>query len=156
MSRKTNEKAPLAASATAIGAIGLVIGKALRMPIRQVARYVAGGTAAAATVAMLTVAPANAADKWVAIAYSPAEEVHAWSVFNDSQHDAESRAVLHCVGKGGTQCQVAGSTSNGCVALADTETHWAGGTGPSTSTAEHNAAAKLGGIATIVFSTCTG
>jgi hypothetical protein len=156
MSCKTNEKAPLAASATAIGAIGLVIGKALRMPIRQVARYVALGTAAAAAVAMLTVAPANAADKWAAIAYSPAEEVHAWSNFNDSEHDAMSRAIFSCVGKGGTQCELAGTISNGCVALADTETHWAGGTGPSTSTAEHNAAAKLGGIVTIVVSTCSG
>jgi hypothetical protein len=126
------------------------------MPIKNVVTYVAGGTAAAAAAVMLTVAPANAADKWAAISYSPDDGVFGWSNFNDSEHDAQSRAVFDCVGKGGTTCQVASSISNGCVALADTETHWAGGTGPSTETAEHNASAELGGIVHIVFSTCSG
>jgi hypothetical protein len=125
------------------------------MRIKHVVSYVVGSTALAAASVMLTAAPANAADKWAAIAYSPDDGVFGWSNFMDSEHDAQSRAVFDCVGKGGTGCQVASSTSNGCVALADTETHWSGGTGPSTETAEHNASAELGGIVHIVFSTCS-
>jgi hypothetical protein len=64
------------------------------MPIKDVATYAAGGTAAAAAAAMLTVAPANAADKWAAIAYSPADEVYGWANNADSEHDAHSRVGI--------------------------------------------------------------
>jgi len=118
-------------------------------------KYVAATVTVGCASAMLTVAPANAAEKWAAIAYSPDDGIFGWSNFNDSEHDAQSRAVFDCAGKGGVSCQVASSIANGCVALADTETHWASGAGPSTETAEHNASAQLGGIATILVSTCS-
>jgi hypothetical protein len=125
------------------------------MRIKHAVTYVVASTAVAAASVMLTVAPANAADKSAAIAYSPDDGVFGWSNFMDSEHDAQSRAVFDCVGKGGTSCQVASSISNGCVALAGTETHWSGGTGPSTEAAEHDASAELGGAVHIVFSTCS-
>ncbi len=126
------------------------------MRVKHVATYVAAGAMTAAAAAMITVAPANAADKWAAIAYSPADEVFGWSNFNDSEHDAQSRAAFDCKGKGGTSCQVAVWIANGCVALADNERQWAVGPGPDIATAESTAAAPLGGLPRIMASTCSG
>jgi uncharacterized protein DUF4189 len=126
------------------------------MRIKHVAAHVAGGTAAAAAAVMLTVAPANAADQWAAIAYSPATGAWGWVNDADSAAIARNVSLKSCIDGGGTDCEVITEIQNGCVSLAETETQVAGGTGPNTATAEHNASAELGGTVHIVFSTCSG
>jgi hypothetical protein len=122
------------------------------MHIKHVAAYVAGAAAAA----MLTAAPANAADLWAAIAYSPATGAWGWVNDAESAPSARNLSIKSCLAGGGTDCNVVTEVQNGCLSLAETETHYAGGTGPNTAVAEHNASAELGGIVHIVFSTCSG
>jgi serine/threonine-protein kinase len=126
------------------------------MRMKHVAAHVAGGTAAAAAAVMLTVAPANAADQWAAIAYSPATGAWGWVNDADSAPIARNVSLKSCIDGGGTDCEVLTEVQNGCVSLAETETQVAVGTGTNTAAAEHNASAALGGIVHIVFSTCSG
>jgi serine/threonine-protein kinase len=116
------------------------------MHIKRVGTFVAGATAAAAAAAMLTVAPANAAEEWAAIAYSPATGAMGMSANVYSRADAERGAIADCVAHGGSDCQGVTSISNGCVALAISDDGaFHGGEGPDMRTAAEHAVASNGG-----------
>ena len=126
------------------------------MRIKHAVTCVVASTAVAAASVMLTVAPANAADYWAAIAYSPATGAWGWVNDADSAPIARNVALKSCIQEGGTDCEVVVEVQNGCLSLAETDTQYAGGTGTNTAAAEHNASAELGGIVHIIFSTCSG
>jgi len=125
------------------------------MSFKRRACCLAGGVTVAAAAAMLNVAPAVADEQWAAVAYSPDDEYFGSGNRAATEHDAQSMAVFDCVKRGGTSCQVAASTSNGCVALGDNDTQWGGNVGGNLAGAEHNVAAQLGGPVRILISTCS-
>lgn len=104
-----------------------------------------GVAAAAVAVAALTAAPADAAPTWAAIVYSPATGAQGWAYNADAKQHAIDIAMDYCFQYGGTDCQMAASADRGCLALADSPTHWAGGLGPTLAAAEQDALAQNGG-----------
>jgi hypothetical protein len=116
------------------------------MNIKRVGTYVAGATAAAAAAAMLTVAPATAAEEWAAIAYSPATGATGMGANVYHEGDAIAAAMRDCEANGGTDCQGVASITNGCVALAISDDGaFHGGEGPDMRTAADHALASNGG-----------
>jgi hypothetical protein len=116
------------------------------MRIKHVAVYIAGATAAAAAAAMLTVAPANAADEWAMIVYSPSTGVIGFGANVPYYADAERVAMQDCTAGGGTDCQRVAWIMNGCAALAISDDgSFHGGMGPDMATAADDALALNGG-----------
>jgi hypothetical protein len=90
------------------------------MSVKRFATFVAGGTAVAATVAGIaasTAAPAQAADQYAAIAYSPATGAYGTGYNASSRQQAEDLAMGACVRYGGTDCQIAAWVQKGCASL---------------------------------------
>lgn len=123
--------------------------------MKRIVARVAGAVVAATAVASFTVAPANAAGSWAAIAYSPAVGATGWGYDSATKGEAEDIALGYCRDYGGTDCQIAASAATGCLALADSPTHWAGGLGPTQGAAETDALNDNGG-GSILVSGCTG
>jgi uncharacterized protein DUF4189 len=119
----------------------------------------AAGLGAAATLAGLsltTAVPAHAADTYASIYYSPATGAYGWAHQSGARQDAEGMANGYCHQYGGTDCQMAAWTVNGCVALATGPNNgaWYGWYGSSIADAQQAALAKNNG-GTIMFSTCS-
>jgi hypothetical protein len=111
--------------------------------------------AAPAAIALMFSAPASAEGTWAAIAYSPDTSAYGYGYNANSKSEAESTAMGFCYQYGGTDCQIASSAQHGCMALADSPDHWAGGLGPSQGAAEADALKDNGG-GSIIVSGCTG
>jgi hypothetical protein len=96
----------------------------------------AAGAVAAAGLG--TAAPAHADDeiKFVAIAYSPATGSWGWGNNYDSYNGATGRAMSECQNYGGTDCQIAAWSKDGCAALAVEDDRWYGWYGPNRLVAE--------------------
>ena len=125
------------------------------MSMKRFTAFVAGGAAVAAATAMLIVAPANAADTWAVISYSPATGAYGWANQSSTEQDATNRATGFCIQYGGTDCQKAAWVRNGCAALATKpDGAWHGGIGPTTAAAEENALWQNNG-GTIQVSKCS-
>lgn len=92
---------------------------------------------------------------WAAIAISPANSAYGYGYNGKAKEDAEKMAMDQCFASGGTDCRVAVSAPTGCMALADSPTHWAGGRAPGQEEAEADALAANGG-GKILVSGCTG
>ncbi len=121
------------------------------MSINRLATLIAGGAVAAAA---LTAVPAQAADSWVVIAYSPATGAVGWASAPTKQA-ASDAATGYCVQYGGTDCQPAAWASNACAALAIRPNGlWHGGVGPTIQAAEDNALGQNNG-GTIDTSKCS-
>jgi hypothetical protein len=118
-----------------------------------------GAAAALAGVATITAPLANAAPKFSAIVYSPANGAWGWAMLAGTQQQAVDVAMTYCAGAGGSNCQmVAKSAAGGCVALARSKTDgavWHGGTGPTPAEAQGNAFGPVGG-GDLLVSTCSG
>jgi uncharacterized protein DUF4189 len=108
-----------------------------------------------AAIAVISAAPASADGTWASIAYSPETSSYGYSYNIGTKGEAESVAMGYCYQYGGTDCQIASSASHGCLALADSSDHWAGGLGVSQGAAEADALADNGG-GSILVSGCTG
>lgn len=102
---------------------------------------------------MATASPANAAGGWAAIAYSPATGAIGTSFAPNKQH-ANDLAMMYCYQFGGTDCQVAAINSDGCVALALSDTNWHGGYGANMNEATGDAIISNGG-GNIIGSVCS-
>jgi hypothetical protein len=115
--------------------------------------------AAAAAFGFATLSPiaptANAAGSWASIAYSPDTGAYGYGYNAGSKDEAINIAMGYCYQYGGTDCQVAASAASGCLALADSPTHWSGGLGVTQPAAEADALYDNGG-GTILVSGCTG
>lgn len=123
--------------------------------MKRIVVRVAVAAVTATAVAALTVAPANAAGTWAAIAFSPSVGSTGWGYDAGTKGEAEDIALGYCHDYGGTDCQIAASAAVGCLALADSPTHWAGGLGPTQAAAETDALNENGG-GHILVSGCTG
>lgn len=115
------------------------------MPVKKAAKTIAGAAVVATAAAAFTVAPADAAPTWAAIVYSPATGAQGWSYDAAAKQHAIDIAMGYCIQYGGTDCQMAASADRGCLALADSPSHWAGGLGPTLAAAEQDALAQNGG-----------
>lgn len=126
------------------------------MSMRPLAMYIAGCLAAVATTATVTAIPAHAADSYVAIYYSPEEEVYGWANNRATRGQAETAAWEQCKSYGGRNCQLVVWAANGCAALvtADDGT-WAGYYAATTAEAESLALAHNGGRGTVLVSKCS-
>lgn len=129
------------------------------MSVKRLAAPAAALLAGAAAFGFSAVSPlaptANAAGSWAAIAYSPDTSAYGYGYNASSKSEAEGIAMDYCYQYGGTDCQIAASNSTGCMALADSPTHWAGGLGVTQADAEADALYSNGG-GTILVSGCTG
>lgn len=120
------------------------------MFVKRSAILLFSGAAAAALVLSPT---ANAAGGWAAIAYSPEKNTVGTSFAPTKQH-AVDLAMMYCFQFGGTDCQVAASNTNGCVALAVSDTNWHGGLGANLAEASGDAIITNGG-GNILGSVCS-
>jgi Domain of unknown function (DUF4189) len=117
--------------------------------------------AGATSAGMFLAAPANAADKYVAISFSPENGAYGWGNNYDSEDGARIRSLSECQNYGGTHCVFIAWARNGCAALAVGDRNPYGGFdqyygwyGPSIASAEQQALAKNGG-GTILISKCS-
>ena len=146
---------------------------------KRVGTYVVAAATAIAIAPMLTAAPANAADRWAAIVFSPATGAFGWTMQAHSEQQAINLAMGYCTQAGGTDCRVEIARKNvyvpedslmigpveiadsgdfyieSCVALAWFQGRTATGEGESTAEADGAALGQLGGGKPLV-STCTG
>jgi hypothetical protein len=97
--------------------------------------------------------PANAADNWAAIAYSPKADFSATSYGPESQAQAEKDALQQCSTKG-ADCQIIASSAN-CVALTDDGGSVHGGSGATAQEAMNDALARSGSGAKVRSSKCS-
>ena len=125
------------------------------MSVKRLTALLAGGAAAGAALSALTAAPAiAAADSYVAIAYSPDTGIFGWANNASTRAAAESAAMAYCAQYGGTDCQIAVWTKNGCAALAVDADSWNGGYAATSAAAEAQALSENGG-GTIEVSKCS-
>jgi hypothetical protein len=90
-------------------------------------------------------APANAADNYVAIAWSNGNGIGGAGVAPDA-HTADIAAINDCVSKGGDHCGNYGDTLNGCIAVAvEGAQLFVTATGPTRGAAEQSALAQNAG-----------
>lgn len=97
-------------------------------------------------------------DRWQAIATDTSKGILGTSVDKANMMDAESSAIRDCAGKGGTQCAVAISYGNGCVAMVVGTKLLTTGSGPTKLTAENNATetcTKNDNACTVYYSACS-
>jgi len=100
--------------------------------------------------------PVNTATKWVVIMFSPATGAFGWSNNASSKDQATSMATDSCKQYGGTDCQMAAWASNQCVALAQSDTNWHGGLGPTIEAAEKDALTQNNGGKILISKCSTG
>jgi Domain of unknown function (DUF4189) len=98
--------------------------------------------------------PVNTGAKFVVIYYDPATGAVGWSNNANTKDQASQLALNYCKQYGGTNCQEAAWASDGCAAVAKSNTTWHGGYGPTIDAAEKNAVSENKG-GTIVFSKCS-
>jgi serine/threonine protein kinase len=98
--------------------------------------------------------PVNTGSRWVVIAYSPATRAFGWANNATSKDQATDMAMGYCKDYGGTDCQVAVRASDGGAALAESDTTWHGGLGPTIEAAEKDALAENNG-GKILISKCS-
>jgi Domain of unknown function (DUF4189) len=117
--------------------------------------------AGATTAGMILAAPANAADKYVAISFSPENGAYGWGNNYDTEDGARIRSLTECQNYGGTHCVFIAWAQNGCAALAVGDRNAYGGFdqyygwyGPTLAAAEKAALEKNGG-GTILISKCS-
>lgn len=98
--------------------------------------------ALAASLSVLPIGSALAADKWGAIAYSPSTSFSGSFLKSPTKDTAESKALTACA-KQGKDCVIAVSFNNGCGAIAvGKKKLWAAGAGVNQSKAETAALAQ--------------
>jgi hypothetical protein len=104
--------------------------------------------------AIATAGPAYAGGSHIA-AYSDQED--AWGVGNDAPCEGQGRATAKrlCIQNGGTDCRLASTTQNGCVAMAVGAALWAGGHGGTGGEAIASAIERAGGAGSVQVSLCT-
>jgi serine/threonine kinase PknH len=98
--------------------------------------------------------PVNTGAKFVVIYYDSATGAVGWSNNANTKDQASQLALNYCKQYGGTNCQEAAWASDGCAAVAKSNTTWHGGYGPTIDAAEKNAVSENKG-GTIVFSKCS-
>jgi hypothetical protein len=98
-------------------------------------------------------APANAADNWAAIAYSPKADFSYTSYGPETQAQAEKDALQQCSAKG-PDCTILASSAN-CVALTDDGKAVHGGSGTTAQEALNDALARSGAGAHLRSSKCS-
>ncbi len=109
-------------------------------------RCFAASAVVAAFFAALTAAPANAAEELsVAIGFSSNGTIGFAENVTTSQRDAMNQAEADCANRGGVRCISIANATNGCVALAISDTGAYGGIGDSSGKAE-NDALRHGGV----------
>lgn len=121
------------------------------MSTKRFAVMIAGALAGAAAIT-ITTAPANAESTWDVISYSPDTGAWGWG-YAPSKEQASQIAIDYCIQHGGTNCQLAAWSPQGCVAVARDADSWHGGHGATLAQAEGNALFQNGG-GTIVVSKC--
>jgi hypothetical protein len=119
--------------------------------------------AGATTASMILAAPANAADKFVALSFSPENGSYGWGNNYDTQDGARIRSLSECQNYGGTHCVFIAWAKNGCAALAVGDKNAYGGYdqyygwyGPTLPEAEQAALGKNGGGHILVSRCSTG
>jgi hypothetical protein len=116
---------------------------------------VALGVGAVIAMAIAAAGPANADGTHVALYYSDPEG--AWGAGNNAATEGQAAAVAKrlCIRNGGTDCRLASTVQNGCVALAVGPKLWAGGHGGSRGEADASALQRIGGAGSVEVSLCT-
>ena len=110
------------------------------VPHMNTSKRLVCGVAAAATIATLTAAPANAASEYAAISYSSGTGAYGTAWATTDMGTAKKLAFNYCVQYGGTNCADAAWIGDGCVALAvAADGRWHGGIGPTLDAAVGNA-----------------
>ncbi|WP_425492830.1 DUF4189 domain-containing protein [Luteibacter aegosomatissinici] len=103
--------------------------------------------------------PARWADRWQAIATDTTKAVLGTSKDLSSMSEAEGSAMTDCKSKGGTDCRIAISYANGCIAMSVGTTVLSTGYGISKSEAEKSAAAvctsKGDSTCSVYYSECS-
>lgn len=98
--------------------------------------------------------PVYTGDKWAVIVYSPATGAMGWANNANTKDEATDVAMGYCKQYGGTDCTLAVWVQNGCGALAESDTNWHGGIGPTIEAAEQDAITENKG-GTIRISKCS-
>jgi hypothetical protein len=103
-------------------------------------------------------APPRWEDRWQAVATDTNKGILGTSIDKANMIDAENSAMRDCVSKGGTECAVAISYGNGCVAMVVGTKLLTTGSGPTKLAAENNATgtcAKTDKSCTVYYSACS-
>ena len=97
-------------------------------------------------------------ERWVALTADTPKGVLGQSGESRTQEEAESSAMRDCVGQGGTQCAVAVSARNGCIAMATSSKVYGVGSGSTELAADNEAVerCKKGGDAecNVIYKRC--